>query len=880
MKSIALLCLLVTNAVAADFDHDGRDERVVVREGKSLVESRDASGKWAAADFQLPEAVAARETRFFDLNGDDFDDLVCSDDAGFYIALWSTQVKPQLGWGKGWSQFVRAGERKGAANEPPSFINVEARIEGAELVVGEKRVALRDLIAFDMPPPKPPEAALACFRVRDGFAVELVAAEPEVVDPASFEWGADGRLWVVEMRDYPLGVEGGGVVKILTDADGDGRCEKATVFLDGLAFPSGVMPWRDGVLISAAPDIIFAADRDGDGRAEFQEVLFTGFTPGNQQHRVNGFEWGLDGWIYAANGDSGGTVTSVKTGAEIEISGRDVRFRPDTGEIEAVSSQSQFGRRRDDFGNWFGNNNPTWLWHVGLPEHYLRRNPKLAVKSPKLILANYEDPTRVFPASAPVERPNQPWSLNYVTSACSPSPYRDAFFGADFETSVFISEPVHNVVHREVLERDGAGFRSHRAAGEEQAEFLASTDPWFRPTTLKTGPDGALYVADFYRFVLEHPEWISPETQARLDLRAGEDRGRIYRVVPVGKERRKVPDLAQLEGAELAKAMDSPSGWQRDTVQRLFQECGMESDGVAALVDLLALTKSPQVRVQALATLGMAGKLESSKVVAALSDPHPGVRIEALRQSEAFALESGDAVFEMVAALAGDVDGGVRLQAGFSLGAFPVTKTEGVLARLAATDGGDEWIRTAVLSSLRPESALFETLNAGKTTDLDIPALPVKPSSADRAKVIAAYAGIEDLKGDAEKGRTHFQALCATCHRFRGEGNEVGPDLGMTRGKPVDWLLGAILDPSSAVEARYTAWKVTLKSGDVITGIIGAETANSVTFRLLGGFDHPVLREDIEKLESLGTSLMPAGFESALDPQAIANLLEWIRADP
>ena len=880
MKAIVLFCLLASNVVAADFDHDGQEERVGSRDGKAFIETMETSGEWVAADFQIPEAVAARETRFLDLNGDGFDDLICSDEAGYYIALWSTQVKPHLGWEKGWSQFVRAGKRTGAANEPPSFVDEESRIEKLELVVGKKRVALRDLIAFKMPTPKSPEKALACFRVRDGFTVELIAAEPEVIDPVAFEWGADGRLWVVEMRDYPLGVEGGGVVKILTDADGDGRCENSTVFLDGLAFPSGVMPWRDGVLISAAPDILFAADRDGDGRADFQEVLFTGFTPGNQQHRVNGFEWGLDAWIYAANGDSGGTVKSIKTGAEIEISGRDVRFRPDTGEIEAVSSQSQFGRRRDDFGNWFGNNNPTWLWHVGLPEHYLRRNPKLAVKSPKRVLANYEDPTRVFPASAPVERPNQPWSLNYVTSACSPSPYRDALFGPDFETSVFISEPVHNVVHREVLERDGAGFRSHRAAGEEQTEFLASTDPWFRPTMLKTGPDGALYVADFYRFVLEHPEWISPETQARLDLRAGADRGRIYRVVPIGKERRKVRDLAQLEGAQLAKAMDSPSGWQRDTVQRLFQERGMNEEAGEVMVGLLELTKSPQVRVQALATLGMAGKLGQRKAVDALLDPHAGVRIEALRQCEAFARSPMGGPFVEVAALVRDVDAGVRMQAAFSLGAFPRLPAEKVLAQLAATDGGDEWIRAAVLSSLKPDSALFQTLNAGEATDFDIPELPVKPSTADRAKVIAAYAGVEGLNGDSKKGHTHFQALCATCHRFRGEGNEVGPDLGMTRGKPADWLLAAILDPSAIVEARYAPWKVTLKSGDVITGIIGAETANSMTFRLPGGLDYPALREDIEKLESLGTSIMPTGFESALDPQTMADLLAWIRAEP
>ena len=145
---------------------------------------------------------------------------------------------------------------------------------------------------------------------------------------------------------------------------------------------------------------------------------------------MNGFEWGLDGWLYGANGDSGGKVKGIS------ISGRDFRFLPDGSAFEADSGQSQYGRRRDDWSNWFGNNNPTWQWHVTLPEHYLRRNPQLAVKSVRHVLANYEDSTRVFPASAAMVRPNQPWSLNHVTSGCSPTPYRDDLFGPAFATSV------------------------------------------------------------------------------------------------------------------------------------------------------------------------------------------------------------------------------------------------------------------------------------------------------------------------------------------------------------------------------------------------------------------------------------------------------------
>lgn len=882
-----------------DFDHDGVSERLTSRPDANEIQRWNPTSKtWAKADYALPDGVSLVDSagedaglRFVDLNGDGFDDVLFSNPQRVAIHLWSKDVRLDLGWTRGWSQFVRDGARSGAANEPPSLVGAKVRIENGELIITRtsgdgkpaaiERRSAKELIAFDMPPPKSPQEALASFRVRPGFRVELVAAEPVVIDPIAFDWGADGRLWVVEMRDYPMGLDGkgqpGGVVKVLEDADGDGRYDKAAVFLDGVAFPSSVMPWRKGALLAAAPDLIYAEDTDGDGRADVQKVLFTGFTPGNQQHRFNGFEWGLDGWVYAANGDSGGRVKSLATGKTISISGRDIRFRPDTGEMETVSAQTQFARRRDDWGNWFGNNNPTWLWHVTMPEHYLRRNPRLAVRSVLHVLANYDDSTRVFPASAAMVRPNQPWSLNHVTSGCSPCPYRDDLFGPEFATSVFASEPVHNVVHREVLVRDGAGFSSQRATGEEQSEFLASTDNWFRPITTKTGPDGALYVADMYRFVLEHPEWISPEMQARLDLRAGEDKGRIYRVVPEGKARRAIPNLAKLNSRELVASMDSLNGWQRDTAQRLlFERADLSAS--ESLNQLSSLTHAPQVRLQALATLGMLGTLTPDTVMGSLADPHPAVRCEALRQSEALAGKT-EALFTAVAAAAMDSDAAVRLQAAFSLGAWPPEKCEPMLRQLAARDDADALLRTAIMSSLRPESALFTQLKS----DAPIPkpaatAVALTPSSSDRAQVIAGYAGVEKLIGDGARGRQHFQTLCATCHRLRGEGHEVGPDLGMVGAKPVDWLLTAILDPNQVVEARYRAWSISLKSGESLDGLVSAETANNLVLRLAGGIEHAVLRSDLAAMSPAKLSLMPAGFESALKLQDMADLLRWLRA--
>ena len=271
------------------------------------------------------------------------------------------------------------------------------------------RRSFNDLLKDVEPRGKNPAAALKSIRVEPGFTVEPVATEPLVKDPIAFDWGADGKLWVVEMGDYPLGIDGkgkpGGVVRFLEDTNGDGRYDKPTTFLDGLGFPTGVMPWRKGVLVACAPEIFYAEDRDGDGKADHREVLFTGFVEGNQQHRVNGFELGLDGWVYGANGDSGGTVRSHKTGKVTRISGRDFRFRPDTGEFEAESGQTQYGRHRDDWGHWFGNNNPNWAWHFVLSDQDLRRNPHYAAPDPRQML---EPETRFYPISRTLARFNDP----------------------------------------------------------------------------------------------------------------------------------------------------------------------------------------------------------------------------------------------------------------------------------------------------------------------------------------------------------------------------------------------------------------------------------------------------------------------------------------
>jgi putative membrane-bound dehydrogenase-like protein len=898
-----------------DFDGDGVCDLLANQD----IFTWDAkAGRWKAADYALPPDCAVLDAtgrdnglRFVDLNGDGFDDVFQSNDTGYAIYLWAGTVKARLGWKRGWPHLVARGPAangiarakvlpfvKNGENYGGWFHEGRAVWQNEDTLHLDAYVLSRpfpELIAFDMPPPKSPQDSLATMRPRPGFTIELVASEPLIESPVAFEWDARGRLWVLEMPDYPLGMDNhgkpGGILKILTDSHGDGHYDCATTFLEGLPFPTGIMPWRNGVLIACAPDILFAADPEGDGKAAAPRALFTGFKQGNQQHRVNGFDWGLDGWIYGANGDSGGTINGVS------ISGRDFRFRPDTGDFEPESGSTQYGRRRDDWGNWFGNYNSAWLWHYTLEDAYLRRNPRLAVKSVKQTLANYPDSTKVFAVSEAPIRFNDPGALGHVTSGCSPCAYRDELFGPGFATSVFACEPVHNVVHREVLYPDGATFTSRRAYDEQDSEFLASTDEWFRPVMLKTGPDGALYVADFYRFVLEHPEWIAPETLSRLDVRAGADKGRIYRVLPTGAKLRPVPNLDKLDNTALAAALDSPSGWQRDVVQRVLYERDA-TNAVPELRSQAVAAENPKVRLQAVAALVTLQAIDPETVRAALRDPHPAVRVQSLRASESFGgdaekilaetltfqVRSGrtfsgaaDEILLAVIACAQDPEFTVRYQCALSLGAFQDERAATALADMAKREGDHPQMRLAILSSLRPENPLFATLNTVKPGAIPAFVLP-KLSTPDRAKVVAAYASVSDLKGDPIRGRELFTQTCGVCHRLKGVGNEVGPDLAMVADKPMDWLLIAIFDPNAAVEERYQAHTLKLKSGAELSGILSVETANNIVLRLPGGVDYPVLRSDIVSQQSNGRSLMPEGLESVLKPQDAADIISWLRA--
>ena len=229
--------------------------------------------------------------------------------------------------------------------------------------------------------PFPAEQAAKLFRLPAGLKIQLVAAEPQIESPVAMAFDEDGRIWVVEMGDYPNGPARGqkpqGRIRILEDRDGDGFYETSRVFADGLLFANGLMPWKDGVIVTMAPKITFLRDTDGDGKADREEVLYEGFAALNPQLRVSHPILGMDNWVYVANGLRGGQVkkSGQADAPPINLAGMDFRFNPISGRHEAISGMGQFGNTFDDWGRRFVCDNRHHLRHVVIENRYLQRNP-------------------------------------------------------------------------------------------------------------------------------------------------------------------------------------------------------------------------------------------------------------------------------------------------------------------------------------------------------------------------------------------------------------------------------------------------------------------------------------------------------------------------
>lgn len=782
--------------------------------------------------------------------------------------------------------------------QPPSAAASSVALAAAALVVAGCGEPAFDGPALEGVPPG--------FEMHPAFALELAAAEPVTVDPIDLAFDERGRAFVLELPGYPDMERPARIVE-LSDDDGDGRWDGRRLFADDLGMADSILPWRRGLLVAAPPHLVYLEDTDGDGRADRREALLSGFAEGNPQHNVNALRYGLDNWIHGVNGGNGARVFWPDAPDEVEDIGQD-DFRVDFGRRRFERTGRGAGGFGMTFGPWgrvFGTHNLDHLSQVVVPRRYLARLPA-AWQGGRLRLAAPPDggPAELFPIGVRQTRPNHPEQSSRFSAACAVTAYAGGAFddafdrawdgtfgGASDEASgvgasgsasddapdgaatargglhVFVADPSANVVHRAVVDASGAAAEAGR--GRPGVEFLASTDPMFRPVNLTMGPDGALYVLDMHRGVVEHPEWIPDAMEAELDLYEGDDRGRIYRVVPAGGPPAGQADFRgfdRLRPGELLDALSGPNRWRRLTAQRLLVEEFAEDPPEMVVRGLRERLEDPRPfgRLHALWTLSGIGALDREALGAAFADPEPELRRNAiLAFEEALASAGGTGALEPgrpaapdasrsvlvpqggwmtlapdVLALIDDPDPGVRLQAMLTAGLVVGSEAGGggsfegaaisAVAEEVARLGRDApaapardvpWLRLAAVSVLAedPVRSLGLLLQAGDGGGEAVELVTALVPAERMAEVVAGDQVTRALSasgtGASGAGRGLLAGLTAAAAGAgeRGfDGSGLSAPLRRLRQSEDDALAAAAWRLSAAVGALATAEEVAL----------------------------------------------------------------------
>ncbi|MGI9553118.1 MAG: PVC-type heme-binding CxxCH protein, partial [Aurantibacter sp.] len=455
------------------------------------------------------------------------------------------------------------------------------------------------------------------FQIHPDFVLSLAASEPLVFDPVDMRFDENGRTFVLEMPGYPLRDADSRLIELF-DTDNDGVYDQRMVMDDQLGIATAFMPYKKGFLVAAPPNLLWIADTDDDGKIDKMEKLLGGFSTGNLQHNFNGLTYGIDNWIYAANGGNSGTPFFVDHPDQaIDLRETDLKFNLENNVLAVVGrSSGGFKLTFDAWGHLFETHNLEHVSHLVFEDRYLEN---LSI-SPSHTLSNISDHdenglARIYPIGEQETRVNHPEQSGYFSGACGITHYGGGAFPDGFSNSLLVADCVLNLVHLDVLSKDGSSLKTSRL--REKADFLASSDRSFRPVNMTVGPDGALYVLDMHREVIEHPEWIPDEMEVKMDLNAGKEKGRIYKIVP--KEAWSSIDfkLKIDDPKNLVKALGSKNQWTRNTAQRLLVTNGI-MEAIPFLEERLKKSENTLSRLHSLWTLEGLGTLETSALKKAL----------------------------------------------------------------------------------------------------------------------------------------------------------------------------------------------------------------------------------------------------------------------
>jgi putative membrane-bound dehydrogenase-like protein len=612
-------------------------------------------------------------------------------------------------------------------------------------------IAAAMIIAFESCEHKPkypgslsPEESMKTFQFAGTFKAEIFAAEPLVVDPVNMQFDEDGNAYVVGMLDAykPDSAKGKGKIVLLKDINDDGRADTAIVFADSLREASSILPWKGGLLIAAAPNIMYYKDTDGDGRADQKEIIFSGFFTGNEEAQITNLSFGVDNWIYANNTGQAGEISFSRKQdtTRLQMRGSDFRFRLDRNQFELTTGPGQFGLALDDWGHRFFTTNSIHIRQVVAAKKYLDRNPYLPSELDAAAFnISDHDPLMYQVSETPhwrqvrTDRRNKDYQDNHLdrveyardhfTAASGGTFYGGDAFSDEYYGNIFTGDVSGNLVHRDILvETDSTPyFVAKRGEQEKAREFLATTDTWFRPANFSIGPDGNLYVIDMYRQHIETPISIPDDLETGMDFNAGNTMGRIYRIVPQNTNGTKSvkPNLKNATGEQLVAALSQKNQWWRITAQRLLLE-RQDKTVIPQVKKLFAESGDSRTRLHALYVLEGLDALDAGIVNAALKDPAAGVRENAAILAERFPPCLGT-----LEQLVQDSSVRVAYQATFSLGEFKDKSIIASLVKVVQLHGQSKWFRAAVLSAEAGSSvelldALVKNNFADKTENREI----------------------------------------------------------------------------------------------------------------------------------------------------------------
>ncbi|MEO8762743.1 MAG: PVC-type heme-binding CxxCH protein [Ginsengibacter sp.] len=560
-----------------------------------------------------------------------------------------------------------------------------------------------------------PEEEMKHFELDSDFTIQLFASEPNVMSPVDVEWDEEGNIYVIEMGDYPYkGERIKGRIRILKDTNHDGIIDTAIVFAQNLPGATSMLPWKGGLVVTAAPDILYLKDTTGDFQADIKKVLFTGFFANNSEAQITSLRFGTDNWIYANNNGQAGTIHlgNDTTTPGLAVAGTDFRFRLDKPAFENETGVGQFGMTMDEWGHRFFTQNTLHIQQPVIPWRYLHRhnflppfNPYVNVSDHDLVMFQ-KTPPPYWRKERTMRRQKQFDSLKldrkeyaekHFTGASGGTFYLSDVFPAEFYGSIFTGDVAGNLVHRDVLVpgKINPAFVAMRSKKEAEREFLASTDPWTRPANFTVGPDGFLYMVDIYRQHIEAPVSVPDDLKAEMDYSNGENLGRIFRIFPRNAiEQKSQPEvLSTKTSAELVPLLASPNQWIRTHAHiLLFQR--QDKSVVPLLTSMFETHADPRARIHSLYVLEGMNELNSSLVAKALKDPEPG-----LREQSAILSERYPALLPQLLELINDSSVQVVLQATLSLGEFTDSRVVDAFAKVLEQHGKEPLFRMAVLSA-------------------------------------------------------------------------------------------------------------------------------------------------------------------------------------